>query len=111
MGPLRNKPLDEAKRIINDDRNKEYGEPVDNFRDIADMITIMLGPLLQPTAKVSCEHVAMIMIAVKLSRMTTSPAKLDTWVDIAGYVGAGYEAMKLDKTEPATAIPREHPND
>jgi hypothetical protein len=43
MEPLRNKPLDEAKRIINDDRNKEYGEPVDNFRDIADMITIMLG--------------------------------------------------------------------
>jgi hypothetical protein len=64
------------------------------------MITIMLGPLLQPTARVSCEHVAMIMIAVKLARMTTSPAKLDTWVDIAGYVGAGYEAMEMDKSEP-----------
>jgi hypothetical protein len=32
--------------------------------------------------------------------MTTSPAKLDTWVDIAGYVGAGYEAMEMDKSEP-----------
>tara|TARA_B110000046_G_scaffold159090_1_gene171421 strand:- start:470 stop:787 length:318 start_codon:yes stop_codon:yes gene_type:complete len=95
MNKLRDLPLDEAKKIINHDRNKEYGEPADNFRDIAEMMTILLRPVLKDGKSIRVEHVAMTMMAVKLSRMTTSPAKLDTWVDLAGYVGTGYEAMEI----------------
>lgn len=95
MSKLRDHPLDEAKRLINADRNKEYGEPVDNFRDIAEMMTVLIRPILKEGARVRVEHVAMMMMAVKLSRMTTSPDKLDTWVDICGYAGTGYEAMEI----------------
>jgi len=95
MSKLRDRPLDEAKRLINADRNKEYGEPVDNFRDIAEMMTVLIRPILKEGARVRVEHVAMMMMAVKLSRMTTSPDKLDTWVDICGYAGTGYEAMEI----------------
>lgn len=95
MSKLRDQPLDEAKRLINADRNKEYGEPVENFRDIAEMMTVLIRPILKEGARVRVEHVAMMMMAVKLSRMTTSPDKLDTWVDICGYAGTGYEAMEI----------------
>jgi translation initiation factor 2 alpha subunit (eIF-2alpha) len=93
MPKTRDLPLDEAKRIINADRNQEYGEPYENFRDIAEMMTVILRKDLKDGARVRTHQVAMTMMAVKMSRMTTSPAKLDTWVDIAGYVGAGFEAM------------------
>ena len=93
MSKDRDQPLDEAKRLINSDRNNEYGEPYENFRDIAEMMTVMLRPILKDEEKIRTHHVAMVMMAVKLSRMTTSPHKLDTWVDIAGYVGTGWEAM------------------
>lgn len=93
MSKQRDLPLTEAMRLINSDRNNEYGEPYENFRDIAEMMTVMLRPILKEGERVSVHHVAMVMMAVKLSRMTTSPLKLDTWVDIAGYVGTGWEAM------------------
>jgi hypothetical protein len=96
MSKPRDEPLDEAKRLINSDRNNEYGEPYENFRDIAAMMTVMLRPILKEGEAIKTHHVAMVMIAVKLSRMTTSPLKHDTWADIAGYVGAGWEAMNAE---------------
>jgi hypothetical protein len=92
----RDTPLIEAIHLINSDRNQEYGEPYENFRDIAEMMTVLLRPILKDNERVMCHHVAMVMMAVKLSRMTTSPLKHDTWVDIAGYVGTGWEAMKQE---------------
>ena len=102
MGKLRDVPLQEAMRLINADRNQDYGEPYDNFRDIAEMLTVMLRPILKDGTKVQCHHVSMMMIAVKLSRMTTSPLKLDSWVDIAGYIGAGWEATEMEQEHDAT---------
>ena len=97
MSKPRDLPLEEAKRLINADRNKEYGEPYDNFTDIASMINVILRSVLKEGERVKVEHVAMIMIIVKLSRMTTSPRKLDSWLDIAGYVGTGWEAIEQDR--------------
>jgi len=99
MSKPRDLPLEEAKRLINADRNQEYGEPYDNFSDIASMITVILRSILKEGERVRVEHVAMIMIIVKLSRMTTSPRKMDSWVDIAGYVGTGWEAISMDERE------------
>jgi hypothetical protein len=97
MGKLRDVPIDAAKVIINNDRNKEYGDPAENMKDIAQMMSVILRPALKEDAEIRPEQVAMCMIAVKLSRMTTSPKKLDSWTDIAGYVGVGYEAMKINE--------------
>lgn len=102
MGKLRDVPLQEAMRLINADRNQDYGEPYENFRDIAEMLTVMLRPILKDGTKIQCHHVSMMMIAVKLSRMTTSPLKLDSWVDIAGYIGAGWEATEMEQEHDAT---------
>lgn len=109
MSKIRNEPLEQAIELINKDRNEDYGEPYDNFRDIAEMMTVLLRPILKDGTKVQCHHVSMMMIAVKLSRMTTSPFKADSWVDIAGYIGAGWEATtkELDANGDAKK-PRRH---
>jgi len=101
MEKTRSIPLKEGDRLINTDRNGEYGEPYDNFRAIAAMLTVVLRPILKEGTKVQCHHVSMIMMVVKLSRMITSPFKLDTWVDIAGYVGAGWEATEREQADDA----------
>lgn len=105
MEKTRDVPLKEAMRLINADRNADYGEPYDNFRDIAEMMTVLLRPVLKDGTKISCYHVSMMMIAVKLSRMTTSPLKLDSWVDIAGYIGAGWEATERELEHDAREKP------
>lgn len=105
MSKPRDIPLDEAKRLINADRNQEYGEPYENFSDIASMINVILRSILKEGERVKVEHVAMIMIIVKLSRMTTSPRKLDSWVDIAGYVGTGWESISRDLEAISEATP------
>lgn len=109
MDNLRDTPLQEALRLINADRNRDYGEPYENFRDIAEMLTVMLKPILKDGTKIQCYHVSMMMIAVKLSRMTTSPTKLDSWVDIAGYIGAGWEATVMEQEHDAKERSRSKP--
>jgi len=97
MGKVRDIPLSQAIELINGDRNKEYGEPYDNFSDIAAVASVLLKPKLKHGTQLSTKDVTMIMIAVKLCRMTTSPQKIDSWRDIAGYIGAGWEALNEER--------------
>jgi thiol-disulfide isomerase/thioredoxin len=86
--PPRVEVLDEAAKLITGDRNKSYGEPTDNFRDIAAVWNVQLGhKLSQP---IEPGDVAAMMVGMKLVRMKAQP-KRDNWTDIAGYAGCGYE--------------------
>ena len=92
--PIRATILDEAKRLICGDRNNQYGPPGKDFNRTANMLTALgygkensVGEL-----DVLQDHdVAIIMIALKLSRLMWSPEKLDSWIDVAGYAGCGAE--------------------
>jgi hypothetical protein len=78
--------LREAARIIAGDRDAQYGGPEDNFNRIATVWTMLFG--YQFTA----EDVAMAMVGLKMARYASkSGFQPDTWVDIAGYAGCGYE--------------------
>jgi hypothetical protein len=72
--------LQEADRLVVDDRMLDYGHPLDNFTQTGRM----WGALLN-IDDVSPELVAMMMVAVKLSRETNVP-KRDNRVDGAGYL-------------------------
>ena len=84
--PLRVEALREAAGIINGDRNKQYGNPEDNFERTAKIWSVILG------IDISNEDVAMMMVGLKVARYASkSGYQPDTWVDIAGYAGCGYE--------------------
>lgn len=83
--------FDAAARIVDGERQEAYGGAFENFADIAAMATVILRPLLKEGAALTPEHVARLMIATKLSRITHSPTFLDHWVDIVGYAALGFE--------------------
>jgi len=71
--------LDVAKSLVHGGRGKDYGHPRDDFKRIARIWEQRIGKALTP------EDVAWCMIAVKMSRLCTSPNHRDNMVDIAGY--------------------------
>lgn len=84
--PPRVEALREAARLIHSERNKQYGPPSENFDRIARLWSVILG------IDVSMEDVAMCMVALKMARYASrSGYQPDTWIDIAGYAGCGYE--------------------
>jgi hypothetical protein len=84
--PPRVEALREAARLISSERNEQYGPPEENFDRISRLWSVVLG------VEVSKEDVAMCMIALKMARYASrSGYQPDTWIDIAGYAGCGYE--------------------
>lgn len=80
--------LQEAERLVNGDRNNQYGDPIQDFQRTADMWSAYLGVApgtLQP------HDVAAMIAMVKLSRIAWSPEKRDHWADLAGYAACGYD--------------------
>ncbi len=91
--------LNEAERIITNDRNKSYGEPDEDFQRIAAIASalgfrITEGDAIRP---LSGSDVATFMICLKLSRLAWMPTHRDSWLDIAGYAGCGYETAALEE--------------
>lgn len=91
--PPRVEALREAARLINGERDAQYGKPIDNFGRIAKIWSVVLG------INVTEEDVAMCMTGLKMARYASrSGFQPDTWIDIAGYAGCGYEVgEELDK--------------
>ena len=80
----RDEILKQAGKLINGDRNKDYGDAKQNFQDIADLWSVFLG------TTVTREQVAVCMILMKCSRLMKSN-HMDGWVDICGYAALGGE--------------------
>ncbi len=72
--------LNEALKLINAQRQDEYGPPSASFGRIAAMWGAYLG---QP---ISCRDVACLMALLKLAREAHAH-KEDNLVDAAGYIG------------------------
>lgn len=78
--------LRDAAAIIAGDRDKQYGSPEDNFSRIAKVWEIITG------RSYTAEEVAMMMVGLKVARFASNSGfQPDTWRDIAGYAGCGYE--------------------
>jgi hypothetical protein len=88
--PEREKLLEEARRAIGGDRQRDYGPPTPSFERIASMWAAILG------VEVSAEQYAMCMVAVKLGRLVETPNHRDSWMDIAGYAALGSEVAATE---------------
>lgn len=75
--------LDTAKRIVYGRGEGDYGHPAQNFQEIADIWTVLLGRQL--TDPITPLQVASMFVGTKLARLIQSPFHRDSMVDIAGY--------------------------
>ena len=85
--------LDSAKKCVCEDRNGQYGEPEDSFKNIAGYWEVYLrhnclsqdGEFVITPADVS-----MMMALFKIARIETAEKpSLDSYVDAAGYIACG----------------------
>ncbi len=93
--PMRKEILDGAAEAVLHQRNKSYGEPDEDFQRIAELLNA-LGVRLNGN-RLTGHNVSMIMIQLKMSRLTWSPTHKDSWLDIAGYAACGYETAMLQE--------------
>jgi len=70
--------LQEADRIVNGERQTDYSDPVENFKQIASIASAILKKEL------TSEDCAVVLMAVKLARENYRH-KRDNLVDLAGY--------------------------
>lgn len=106
---LRARCLRIAGEYTSKDRNAAYGDPEDNFTNIADIWNAQ-GVRIDGR-EVNSTDVALMMIGMKLARLRHNPVHEDSWVDTAGYAACGMEtAFKV--VEPGNVTPihalREH---
>jgi len=72
--------LDEAKALVYGDRQAAYGHPFDDFTRTGRLWAAILGlPEITP------EKVALMMGALKMSRLCSNPGHHDSNVDWAGF--------------------------
>jgi hypothetical protein len=88
--PVRAEVLREAERLITGDRNRTYGEPMENFENIASLFTTFLRYKLKDAAEITPGDTAGLMILVKLAREMSGPTE-DNKLDIAGYAACWAE--------------------
>lgn len=87
--------LERANELIHNDRNKDYGHPLDDFTRTGKIWSAILG------VPVSAEQVALCMVGVKMSRLCNSPDHKDSIADGAGYFGT-YEMVRDERHTRAT---------
>lgn len=98
----RNDVLDNAKKIINGERQGTYGNAEDRFSIIAQMWTAYLGK------DITADDVANMMILMKVARNSSGVYKDDNWIDICGYAALGGEIQsKSVITNRCTAVEAE----
>ena len=83
--------LDEAEKLINGQRAKEYGPAKKNHQRIADIWTILLDKKLKEP--ITPEEVVACMIGVKVARLAEDINKDDSWTDVIGYAALGGEII------------------
>lgn len=80
---MNNHILKSADKIINGERQHEYGAADHSFSTIAQMWSTYLG------TEITAENVAMMMILLKVAR-SISRATEDSLIDIAGYAALAW---------------------
>lgn len=85
-----------ADATINGPRQHEYGDTLQNFAQTAMIWQGILAPKLLPGAKILPEDVGLLMMGLKMSRLSKTPDHNDSVLDIAGYAGC-IDKLQLER--------------
>lgn len=95
--------LEEARRLVCEDRNSQYGPPMQDFMRIAGILNILGYRAECGGREIFPRDVALIMISLKMSRLCWGPDKMDTVADIAGYAACYWECVSDQELQQQTA--------
>ena len=87
--------LRKAEKIVCGERNKDYGEPVENMKRTAAMFSAYLGD----RRELDSTDIAAFGIILKLGRLSHDRGSADSWLDVAGYAAIGFEASEVEKSK------------
>lgn len=87
----RDEILKEAEKCICGQREQDYGQPENNFADIAKLWTIYRG------VNFTSKDVAIMMCLLKISRIKNGGGSGDSFVDLCGYAAIGGELNDQNK--------------
>lgn len=91
--------LNEAAGYVTRDRNSSYGDPEDNFSNIAEVWNAqgMCMGGVNGVRPINATDVALLMVGMKLARLKHNPTHRDSWVDAAGYIACGYDVATTEE--------------
>lgn len=103
--------LEEAKKIVMKDRNSNYGNPEDNFKQIADLWNAYLNARRRNVGKsfgmlqdyqLQPADIAVMNMLIKIARLAKTPSHHDSAVDVAGYAACLGDIQKNMVTVPGS---------
>lgn len=103
MSP-RQRLLEEAASIVVNARNKAYGEPEDNFRNIAVYWSQHLSASTGMEITVTALDVAHMNILQKMARLSTNPTHYDSTLDVAGYAACAADCIAAEQNKNRSTI-------
>jgi hypothetical protein len=99
--------LEEADRLVNGDRNNQYGDPIQDFRRTAKMMEAVIEGIIEREGgevHVTPADVALLISCVKMSRIVWMPEKMDSWADLAGYAACGWDTVVRTRPAGVTSV-------
>ena len=81
----REKILEEAIRLITQERAEQHGDARKNFETISVLWSEILKIQVEP------HQVALCMASLKIARLVSNSKSEDSWIDLAGYAALGGE--------------------
>jgi hypothetical protein len=97
---LADEPIEKGQELISGDRHEEYGEAIDNMRDIVSGWNVIITIAMDKHGRLLPFHVCLMMDWLKTCRACRSPDKIDSYSDKVGYAGLAYECAIKGTTLP-----------
>lgn len=83
-----------AQKTVDGDRDKEFGDPLENMKCAAQLIGTYLDRELSP------DDVAMIMALFKVARIKGNRGSTDSYRDLAGYAAIAFDVEQRKEKRP-----------
>lgn len=96
--------LQQAIAITTADRNKSYGDPENNFHNIAVYWSQHLTASTGIEITLTPSDVAAMMMLMKLARLSTNPMHQDSVLDVAGYAACAADCIAAEQNKNRSTI-------
>ena len=93
----RDQILNEAMHCVSGEREQDYGTPEQNFKTIALLWSVYIQRLGR--GYLEDRDVAAMLALLKIARIASGHAKLDNWIDLAGYAACGGEIESAEEIQ------------